>query len=571
MDLLLREMYIAADQGSEFLDRELSGNEISIGSGQDQLIQLIGTEIASAHAVVRGGGTVSIKCQRGCKVLLNDESVSSGTLNEGDVLGIGGHRLKVLKTPAGFDIALELDPDRNVDASAYQNAYRTNLTDTWLSKRSPSWIFVAIVLLGGLIIPALFMGEEPDNAVRDFLPTDLVWSSGPLLPAHNVAMKDDCSACHQKPFERVQDDACLVCHTNITDHILPHGNNNYLAETTQVGRCASCHKEHNEPAYMVVNSDALCIDCHAEPARLGGDNPHLQPVHGFSANEHPAFEVALLVPSQTNRSSGTTFDWNVIETKLDQATESSNLKFPHDIHLDVEKVRDANKGSALECGSCHTLAADQEHFVPISMEQHCQDCHELSFDIAAPKRQLPHGQPNEAIIAMEGHFMRVYSDPNRKKSGTARRRLPGKRGNQAACKGSAFDCAMQRTRDETLIQFTRRGCITCHRVEDLQSDDIYSRFQVYPVRLSQDFIPAAKFNHRSHLTQKDAEGDAACLTCHKARESGDSAELLIPDLGNCVDCHSDRNLADTVPLDCIACHAYHPLGEEPVRYLQRSM
>lgn len=573
MDLLLRELYIAADQGQEFLDSELSGNEISIGSGQDQLIQLIGVDIEAAHAVLQGSaGNITVKCQRGNKVSINGNAVSSGSLNEGDILTLGGHTLSTIKAPHGFDLALELEPDRNVDASAYQRAYRTNLTDTWLSKRLPSWILITLVLVAGLLIPMLFMGEDSTAPVSTYLPTDALWTSGPLLPAHNVAMGDDCSACHVRPFERVQDKACLTCHTNISDHVVPHGGvSEQNSAVASVGRCASCHKEHNEPTYMVVDSDSLCTDCHSKPEELTGVNPHMQAVSGFSADEHPAFEVALLVPSQTERSSGNLFEWNTVEKALDQAVETSNLKFPHDLHLDVEKVRDTNDGSALGCGSCHTLASDREHFVPITMEQHCQDCHELTFDKSAPARQLPHGLPNEAIIAMEGHFMRVYSDPKKKQTNVVRRRLPGRSAEEFDCKGSAFDCAMQRTRDETLNQFSRRGCITCHRVVDLQSDDIYTRFQVHPVRLSHDFIPAARFDHRSHFTQKDADGDAACLTCHRALESVESAEIMIPDLDNCLSCHSDRNLADTVPLDCIACHAYHPLGQEPVSYLDRTL
>ena len=70
MDLLLRELRVAADQGAEFLDHELSAEEITIGSSQDQLIRLIGTDIGPRHAVLRlSRAGVSIKCQRSRKVL----------------------------------------------------------------------------------------------------------------------------------------------------------------------------------------------------------------------------------------------------------------------------------------------------------------------------------------------------------------------------------------------------------------------------------------------------------------------------------------------------------------------
>ena len=53
MDLLLRALRAAADQGAEFLDHELSAKEITIGSSQDQLIRLIGTDIGPRHAVLQ--------------------------------------------------------------------------------------------------------------------------------------------------------------------------------------------------------------------------------------------------------------------------------------------------------------------------------------------------------------------------------------------------------------------------------------------------------------------------------------------------------------------------------------
>ncbi len=569
MDLLLRELRAAADQGAEFLDHELSAKEITIGSSQDQLIRLIGTDIGPRHAVLQlSRAGVSIKCQPSRKVLLNGKAVRAGKLANGDSLQLGGHELTVIEAPAGFDAALELQPDRNIDTSAYEGAYRTSLADTWLSKRLPAWTLVVIILLFGLLIPAYFMDSELDTAGREFLPTDSLWTSGPLHPVHNVSIGDDCSACHRTPFQRVQDEACTTCHVNLDDHILPGHESLAMTET---GRCATCHKEHNEPGYLIVEADALCTDCHAKSKTLSTTNPHLQNVTGFSKTDHPSFEVAMLFPTQQNRTIGALFDWQTVERKLAGAEETSNLKFPHDRHLDVEKVRNTHNGSALGCVSCHVLSLDREHFVPITMERNCQHCHELNFDLAAPERQLPHGNALEVILAMEGHFLRVYSDPNKNERHTPRRRVPDKNPDDLDCKGTAFTCAAERTRTEVANQFEQRGCITCHRVENRDTDDIYNRYQVYPVRLSEDFIPNAKFDHHSHLTQKDAEGDAACLTCHPADNSVTSSELLIPDLDNCLGCHSDRQTKDKVPLDCIGCHAYHPLDTQLVRYLERAL
>jgi hypothetical protein len=97
-------------------------------------------------------------------------------------------------------------------------------------------------------------------------------------------------------------------------------------------------------------------------------------------------------------------------------------------------------------------------------------------------------------------------------------------------------------------------------VEDTLSDEIYTRFQVHPVRLVNDYFPTARFDHQSHLTQRGVTGDAACLTCHPADLSSSSHDLLIPDIDNCVACHAGgrQRARERVVLNCVNCHDYHP-------------
>ncbi len=568
MDILLRESR-TADRGAEYADRELSATVITIGSRQDQSIQLIGAEVAGRHAELKAsGGALQIKALRGCVLQVNGEASSGATLKAGDVVQIGGHQLEVIAAPAGFDGALVLIPDPDVDSTTFENAYSTSLDETWLSKRGPAWITLALVLLLGLAVPLYLVldGDDSTPAGDATLLTDAIWTSGPLHAVHNQSIGDDCGACHTKLFERVKDEACTACHTEIADHIVP---GHAALETMPAERCAVCHKEHNEPTLLVIDADSLCTDCHDDSERLPSASPHVALVSGFAEATHPAFEVALPKARIEQRGTGLVFDWGLEEVALSQAREESNLKFPHDIHLDVGSVR-TQGGEALGCGDCHELAPDREHFVPISMEKHCRDCHELTFDAAAPQRQLPHGLPSEAVATMEGHFIRAYADPSRvaPEPTRERRRRPGRRNVVdpiASCSGSALNCALQRTESEVVNQFTRSGCVTCHRVEDTGTSDIATRFQVYPVRLSGDFMPMARFDHHSHLTQKDATGDEACMTCHGATASQESADILIPDIANCTQCHTDHTLADSVPLNCIDCHAYHPSGTVEIR------
>jgi predicted CXXCH cytochrome family protein len=57
---------------------------------------------------------------------------------------------------------------------------------------------------------------------------------------------------------------------------------------------------------------------------------------------------------------------------------------------------------------------------------------------------------------------------------------------------------------------------------------------------------------------KEETGDMACKQCHAADQSSVSSDLLIPDLDNCLGCHSDRPVADRVAISCVDCHSYHP-------------
>ena len=565
MDLLLRE-YIPAT--GAFADRELTADEITIGCGNDQLIQVLGLDIALEHAVLSmRRDALSIKATT--PIVVDEERVRTSTLAVGSQMRIGGHSFRVVDAPAGFDAALELTPDPDVDPATFEGAFRTDLTDTWLSKRSPAWVTGAAVLILGFFVPlALILDDDEGTPAEDAVVlTDAYWTSGPLHAVHNVAIGDDCGACHAVPFQKVQDDACATCHSAIVDHV-PADLSMSVANATE--RCAVCHVEHNEPEFLVVEADGLCVDCHAAPEQLHAGMQHMAAVQGFDIESHPPFEVAMLTPAISSAGSGIEIDWELTETVLSGAQESSFLKFPHALHLDPDSVQTGNEGRGMQCVDCHTLTADDEHFEPVTMQAHCQDCHELTFDPSSPQRQLPHGQPIEIIQVMEGHFARLFADPERRDGDRPRRRRPD-RSQASACSDGVLECALARTRQEVANQFAVRGCVTCHAVEDTGIDDLYTRYQVYPIRLSRDFMPTAVFDHRSHLTQEDAQGDDACLTCHEASTSESSSDVLIPGISNCTQCHSDGRRADTVPLVCIDCHQYHPSDAHPIRYMERHL
>ncbi len=549
MTILIREQ-LPSGAGTTTLDRELEGARLTFGSAPDCSVQILGRGVARIHGTLQPErGALTLNCPRGLSVQVDGRPTSGVTLKTGDAMELAGTTIRVLDAPPGFEAAVAVEPSRDVNPAEFESAYVTSLDQTWLSRRRPAWILAFVILLGGLAIPFL----APRDAVPEWT-SDAVWSSGPLHPAHAVAVGDDCGACHSKPFQRVRDEACTTCHRSVTDHA-------EAASASHVGldtrRCASCHREHNEPAHMTISADALCTDCHARPT---WPENRLAAVGGFSPERHPAFTADLMVSAAETAGTGLGYRWQRQAMALADAVDASNLKFPHDVHLDASQVTDPNTGAAMACDDCHTLQADDEHFAPVRMEQHCRDCHDLKFDRRAPERELPHGDPAEALLTMEGHYMRVFADPDAGEPTRTRRRLPDRRRADATCDEPAYVCARRRTSQEAETQFTRRGCVTCHEVVVHDTADLLGRYQVVPVRLTGDFFVAARFDHRAHLTQKDRSDDTVCLDCHDAQASTTSADVLIPDVDNCLSCHSDHRGRELVPLHCIDCHEFHPRG-----------
>ena len=558
MEVLLRTLRPGRHGEPEYEDSELSVATLVLGSAADCTIQLLGEAVSAHHASIRARADLyTIACVRGARIIHNGLSVERAGLEIGDRIEIGAHRLRRFAPPAGFDLALELQPDPNVAASSYERAFRTELTDTWLSKRRAAWLLFVLVIALGLIVPYVSLpAQRAGRSPAALLPSDQFWNAGPLIAAHQVAAAQHCSACHQHMFHPVEDGACRECHRKILDHV-PQAQ----LKLTQVGpaeRCAECHQEHHAPVSgLIIRDNQLCVDCHAGSERAFGPL-RVQKVSGFSLDAHPAFAVSLLQPSGPVDDLGEQA-WTIRRQPVSSAKEDSNLTFSHAQHLDPAQVTRAADGMALGCADCHSLAADGEHFRPITMQRSCAtgSCHKLTFDVENPDRQLPHGKPRDAIALIQDYYVRRAVDPNPERS-FQRRRVPDQSTPGTLCSDPTFGCAMQRARIEIDKQFTSTGCSACHRVSDTHSQNVFERYRVAPVRLTLDYFPEVHFSHRQHAIQNDKTGDAACVSCHPVRNSTSSSELFIPNLSKCLECHSDRLTAQRITLQCGSCHRYHP-------------
>jgi predicted CXXCH cytochrome family protein len=538
---------------SEAQDTEYDVAQLTLGGETGATVQLPGL---GGVLEIQGTGEGSAKFSSGkLECIVGGKPQKKGKLSVGDTLDLPGYALEVIAAPQGFDFALQITAEKLTAAALFGTDLDLPAT-AWSIRRS-AWIAVFLVLVLALILPGLaLVSPELASILRGTpLPDDNSWSSGPLIDAHRTSgTSDDCQACHTTPFVMVEDNACLACHRDMTEHVNLEGHSPEMFTDT---RCASCHREHNEPSRIVQSNKGLCVDCHADAQsmQLEEANP-LMVVDGFSAGAHPEFRLALLQPQGPGGAHG----WEEKRVRISDGplAENSNLKFTHALHLDPEKVQDEGSGEALECVSCHTPKADDEHFEPISMDNNCRSCHGLSFDTFDPDLELPHGDLRAAIVAMEAHFIREFTDPvlRAERAGTKPRRVPGKRDSAGACEGNGLDCGRAEALKEAEYQFANTGCITCHVVVDTGLEDINDRWFVQPIRITEDWYPHSRFDHTSHLSLQWDEPLEVCESCHEASASEAAADILIPGRDNCLACHAE-DTGRSVAVYCVSFQSIH--------------
>ncbi len=597
MDILLRDVQ-AQGEHITYQDTEITGDKLSVGRSRSATIQLFGENIALQHLVISRQNTqLHFECKKQSSILLNGNATRKGSLTVDDEIQLEDHRLRLIPAPAGFDLAIEVYVAQDLQNKGLESAYDTSIDDASWGTRIPAYILSALVIVIGLLWPIFSHYQNSVNApletgtlssasqnVSALHSGDKYWSTGPLFQAHQVALGDNCSACHKVAFEQVKDEACEDCHQTNT-HIHPA----HAQEFSEPQACQTCHKEHNEPPSIVITSDTLCVDCHndnimTQHTLKGQPDKVLSAVTGFTAEAHPQFKLSYLQPlvkqieatpsnppeempkdttlSPTIDNAIVSMAWQKYQEPFDMGRkEQSNLKFDHQVHLDGAKMRISDRPEGMACSDCHTLKSDDEHFEPIVMEKHCVSCHQLNFDTENLERQLPHGKPQEVVRMLEAHYVRTYTDPAFKpnNTGNKRRRL-GNSKPTIKC-NTPFECGMNKAASEAEAQFTKGVCNYCHQVIDTEHTNIYSRWQVMPVSINDDWYPHAAFDHVSHQTKKEDATDT-CLSCHDALHSNTSADVLIPGIDNCLQCHADSSIDKKITLNCVSCHEYHPVSQK---------
>lgn len=532
---MLTIRYLNPDGSST--EQQLEDRDITIGRSADNLVQLPGLLVARQHA------QATLEPPKGLMI----DSVSptgietrgrSGLmrlkLGRGEEARIGGHRLRLEYEEARREWVLEIQLGSAREVLERADAL-TSLTAAGWRFRGPGLALAALLLILGLLLPlAQRHFADAHHQPVPLLPTDAVWLAGRISDAH-ASFGRDCANCHQEPFVRVRDAACLSCHQGIKHH----SDNQAIRAVAGLDerRCASCHLEHGGPHAVLPSSPGVCTDCHATPHFK--DFAGLPPVGDF-ARQHPEFR-----PTLNTLQDG---QWRALRQPLGQplnkARESSGLKFSHAAHLKVEGLKTPDGRERLDCASCHAPAPSKAAFEPIAFEPHCQRCHQLDLLTAWGAQRLPHGD-DELVRATVGAFYDKAATGS-----AAPRRRPG----ESAPRGAPQSAAA--LVDEV---FDKRLCITCHDVVREPGKPPQTR----PTQLQQSWLVQAHFTHAPH-------GWVQCADCHAAAASTQASDLLLPSIQTCRQCHVDPGSDRGVQSACVDCHDFHKAQRLPFEQLSET-
>ncbi len=526
-------------------EHALSGDPLRVGRATGQDIYLPNLRVALQHAAINLGhdGTIQLRARTLAGVRHNDEVVTSAMLQVGDRVEIGPYRLTLLPPPEGFDLALEQEDIGQAADLGYERPAGQDPTarPRRFGLRAWSWTLALVILALFLVLPLIGAQSPVLRGVwrSVFTPlSDAAWNPGALSRNHQH-FGSDCANCHERAFVAVRNETCLECHQDQPRHV--DDDDVQVAALAQAD-CTDCHKEHHGSAALIRKDDGLCLDCHRDIKAIANRSKLLDIPSGFGTG-HPQLRASLVRHTE-GRDQVTRVSLN------DQPAlrEHSNLSYSHKVHLDKKGIRGDGQREVLQCASCHERAPGGRRMAPIRYQPHCHRCHNLTFAMDDPEREVPHGNAKTVLEMLKAYYaMRALEAGGLSVSDTPpARERPGTSG--AAPKPlTAVERAAQRAATVSQGLFKYRVCALCHTV---RTDSNPARWAINPVRVAETWFPKARFDHGRHEAVE-------CRTCHKAESSEDSVDVLVPGIATCRDCHGGPDTEGKVASNCVSCHGFH--------------
>ncbi|MFL2771154.1 MAG: cytochrome c3 family protein [Rhodospirillaceae bacterium] len=538
-------------------DRRFESDIIRIGRGTVCELQLSDPRVMleQAQLTLRSGG-LYIESNAGSSISVNGTYAQAAKLKESDVIEIGPFQIIIESAEHDTDVTLSielLEPLSNEFDNIKQHTIM-GVGKIGLSKRAWSWALFSACITGMLIWPMItsWLTTEPTVNLQSGMPFKFeaaptsIWTTGTISSDHKF-FGESCEVCHERPFIQVQDSACLQCHQTIGQHTDPML---FSTAAFEGESCQDCHKEHQGNQSVIRNDQEFCVSCH-------GDLKEKEP--GATLYNASDFGTAhpQLYPSVVTNSSPHIISRSIPMNSEPGPREASGLSFPHADHLREAGVHHPREGVIhLECQSCHVPEKGGTALLPISFEQHCHECHELTFDTQLPGREMIHATPDKLFqqiadiydaTAMRGG----YREPQITE---IIRRRPGVQLTESERREVR---SWAKTKTESILngRFGRGRCAECHTVT---YNGPGSAWTVKPIHITKDWFPKSFFDHGSH-------DDVACVTCHDVINSIESADVLMPSIETCQNCHGGETATNRVPSTCITCHQFHNDGIGPMQ------
>ena len=553
MRILIRNVRRTGSEGVERSDTPFEGEVVSIGRAADQVIQLQDRAMPLSHSELRDDGkALSVRATGDDHFFVGGKRSRAAKLAVGDAVEIGEYTITRVDAPSGYDYCVDVEVGELSDYEVgFGTNFRQDLGQTALSKRGVSWALFLVIIVAFLAIPSIGLFDRDIGiALRNApVPDDGLWDSGPLHPSHQF-MGDDCTACHVEAFTMARDEECIACHTSVTHHV---DVDVHAIPELEGQRCATCHKEHNEPTVLSRRDQGLCADCHADLDAWTSGELAIDDAGDFE-HHHPEFKLSMLVGEGV----GENYDWRIERVALDDPglSEQSNLIFPHDVHMDAGGIDGPTGEVVMQCSDCHRPEPGGAYMQPIRMESHCADCHLLTFDSEFPDRELPHGEPDLVVRLLEEFYARqqLVGDgaPPGRPMRTARR--PGQVSAMSASqRDAAIDQVLEQAQRAAADVFERTPCKICHEVDVVDDPSRDSPWQVRPVRVAQVWMPKSWFDHQAHVNED-------CARCHDAEGSAEASDVNMPAIDSCRDCHGGGEATNKLASTCVECHIFHLPG-----------
>jgi hypothetical protein len=565
MTFRLRTVSTTADGRRIVRDKRLTQDALTIGRLAENDIHLPDLAVEPSHArIVLAGARLAVEATGTLAFALDGQTTRSAGIDPrtGAELRFGSTRIVVGEEEGEVLLTVEPVPDTS-DADPEKDGLA--LAAVLPGKRRLAWIFAAVIAAVFLALPIISNLTRAPDLKQSHVVGDSAWSAGPLSLAHHQ-LEGKCEACHVKPFESVRNETCQSCHNAVHDHAPANRIAGARAEPGAGGRfleiaahtfgkegagsCVECHREHEGMTRMPPPAQQFCADCHGSlkdrltDTKLGNA--------GDFATLHPQFSAAVVTDPARRTITRVSLDAN--------PRENSGLSFPHKLHLDprggvarMAATLAGEKGygtQGMACADCHRPSEDGVRFKPIVMERDCEACHSLVYDtFGSTFRKLRHGDVDQAIadLAVASNTTQPIVTGRARPGAYGANQMYFARFSRPVGGGIA---AGMLGKDGV--------CGECHTATITNG-----RPAVMPVTLPARYMANGWFDHSAHKQTQ-------CAECHAAPGSTTSADVLLPKVAECRECHVGEQAAglfkpkDKVPSGCAMCHAYHPTGTAPL-------